>query len=572
MFNFNNQASGSKAVFYGRVSSEDQAERGTIQNQIEFSAKYCALHKINISEKYLDDGVTGTLPLEERGDGLRLIEDAKAGKFTLVLIYRLDRLGRTARVILNAIHELEGYGVQVRSMTEPFDTGDPSGRFLVTILAGVADLDRSSTLDRLWNGANRAAREGKWLGGIVPFGYLKEDAYLIPSIEPMRGFYMSEVEVVSMVYRLTVEEHMSTYKIADYLNSLGIPPSYTKDGRQINKGKRKENTAGIWRPGRVRGMIANSTYKGVHEYGTRSKKQREIIPRSVPAIVDVDTWDQAQIVLHENQLGAVRNAKRKYLLRSLVKCGSCGLNYCGTSYSGPSGLPKGYYTCNGKRAYNGPSLGKCCSKNLPQVWVEDLVWSDIIRFVNDPDEVLQTLKQDAVKSKSNINQFSDEKDVISKALKQKETEKHSILDLFRKKLISNSDVEQQLRKISDETVKLTNRLAELSQNIQTEEVMEDKFIGITELLNQLRQRIKDDILWEEKRDIVKMLVRRVVVNTTSEGRSLSAIVSIEYTFSHVVNHTDKRAVYNLGMVYIKKEALPAWRLSKSSISETSPII
>jgi len=572
MFNFNDQKLESKAVGYGRVSSEDQAERGTIQNQIEFGTKYCDLHELTINEWYLDDGVTGTIPLEDRESGLRLIEDAKMGKFNLVLIYRLDRLGRTARVILNAIHELEECGVKLRSLTEPFDTGDPSGRFLVTILAGVADLDRSSTLDRLWNGANRAAREGKWLGGIVPFGYLKEDAYLIPSIEPMRGFYMSEVEVVSMVYRLTVEEHMSTKKIADYLNSLGVPPSYTKDGRQIDKGKRKENTAGIWRPGRVRGMIVNTTYKGIHEYGRRSKKQREIISRKFPSIVDVDVWERAQEVLHENQIGAMRNAKRKYLLRSLVKCGSCGLNYCGTFYNGPGGVLKGYYVCNGKLAYNGPDMGKCKSKNIPQDWVENLVWSDIIRFVNDPEEVLETLKKDSVKSKSNLDQFSDEKEIISKALKQKETEKHSILDLFRKNLINSVDVEQQLKKIADEAMQLANRFTELSQNIQTEEVMEDKFIGITELLNQLRLRIHDDIPWEEKRDIVKMLVRRVVVNTSSVGTGPSATVSIEYTFSQVVIHTDKRAVYNLGMVYIKKEALPAWRLPRLSTTDTDPII
>ena len=97
MFNINHRSSESIAVLYGRVSSEDQAERGTIQNQIEFSAKYCDLHEITIADKYLDDGVTGTLPLEDREDGLRLIEDAKAGKFNLVLIYRLDRLGRTRK-------------------------------------------------------------------------------------------------------------------------------------------------------------------------------------------------------------------------------------------------------------------------------------------------------------------------------------------------------------------------------------------------------------------------------------------------------------------------------------------
>lgn len=549
-----------QVVIYARVSSEDQAERGTIENQLDFARKYCDLHQLNITDWYKDDGITGTITLDERPEGYRLMEDARAKKFDLLLVYRLDRLGRSARIILNAVYELEQYGVKIRSMTEPFDTGDPSGRFLLTILAGVADLERETILERMWAGANRAARDGKWLGGIVPFGYQKEDSYLILSPGTIPGFYMSEVEVVCMIYRLTVDQHMSTKKIADYLNALGVPPSYTKDGRQVTRGKRKENTAGIWRPGRIRGMIVNSTYKGIHEYGKRSKKQREIISREVPSIVDVETWERAQIVLHENQIGAMRNAKRKYLLRSLVKCGACGLNYCGTFFNGPGGQPKGYYICNGKLAYNGPTLGKCCSKNIPQEWIEDLIWSDIVHFVNDPDEVLQILKENSVTNKSNLGHLEEEGRNISKSLKQKEVEKHSILDLFRKNLINATDVEQQLIKIAEETKRLINRFAELNKNIELEGVMEDKFTGIVDLLKQLRQRIHDDIPWEERRDIVKMLVQRVVVNTVSpEGSSPSASVSIEYIFSQVVIHTDKRAVNNSGIVYIKDNRLPPWR-------------
>ncbi len=164
---------------YARVSSDDQAERGTIQNQIEFATKYCDLHQLGPIEWYKDDGVTGTIPLEMRPDGARLLEDAKTGRLDLLLIYKLDRLGRSARVILNSVYELEQHGVKIRSMTEPFDTGDPSGRFLLTILAGVADLERETILDRMWHGANRAARSGKWLGGIVPYGYrVNEEKYL----------------------------------------------------------------------------------------------------------------------------------------------------------------------------------------------------------------------------------------------------------------------------------------------------------------------------------------------------------------------------------------------------------
>jgi len=76
----------------------------------------------------------------------------------------------------------------------------------------------------------------------------------------------------------------------------------------------------------------NTTYKGVHQYGKRSKRRREIIERQVPAIVTVEIWERAQQVLRENMLFSARNAKRKYLLRGLIKCGLCGLTYIGTSY------------------------------------------------------------------------------------------------------------------------------------------------------------------------------------------------------------------------------------------------
>jgi site-specific DNA recombinase len=264
-----------KVATYARVSSEDQQERKTIENQIEFAAKYCDLHQLNVMESYKDDGITGTIPLEMREAGRRVLEDAKARKYDLLLIYRLDRLGRSARIILNAVYELKQYGVKIRSMTEPFDTGDPNGRFLLTILAGVTDLERETILERMWYGANRAARAGKWLGGIVPFGYrVNDEGFLELNQDPLSGLDMSEVDVVRLIYRLIADQGQSTIRVSDYLNALGIPPSYSKDSRQLKRGKRKENTAGIWRPSRIQNMVVNTTYKGIHHYGKRSNKKR----------------------------------------------------------------------------------------------------------------------------------------------------------------------------------------------------------------------------------------------------------------------------------------------------------
>ena len=309
---------------YCRVSSEEQQEKGTIQNQIEFGEKYCDLHQLEIVEWYKDDGVTGTIPLEDREEGKKLLEDARNKKLDLLLIYRLDRLGRSARIILNSVYELEQCGVKIRSMTEPFDTGDPNGRFLLTVLAGVADLERETILERMWHGANRAAKEGKWLGGIVPYGYLvDEEGYLAVNEAPLPGMEMPEADIVRLIYRLVGEQGMSTIKVADYLNALGVPTSYSKDNRQVKKGKRKVNTAGIWRPGRIGSIVKNTTYKESTTTG-KGVKRSASGPRETPVIVSEELWEKGRQALKKNQLEALKNSKRQYLLRGLIKCGPAG--------------------------------------------------------------------------------------------------------------------------------------------------------------------------------------------------------------------------------------------------------
>src|SRR5207247_415285 len=181
--------------------------------------------------------------------------------------------------------------------------------------------------------------------------------------------------------------------IADHLNRLGVPPAYTKDGREHLRGKRKVSTAGIWRHGRVRNLLVSTTYHGLHRFGKRSKLNREIIERPVPAIVDEALWQRAQQTLKRNFRFGTRNARRKYLLRGLIKCAHCGLTYIGTAYPGAKGQPRTYYDCNGKhqgRAIFGSDALRCRSKALPGD-IEAIVWRDIEGFVRNPGRVLKDL-------------------------------------------------------------------------------------------------------------------------------------------------------------------------------------
>ena|SRR5437016_3744756 len=80
------QLATSHVALYMRVSSEDQAERGTIGAQRDFLRQFATLYSLPVIEEYEDDGITGTLPLSQRPAGRRLLDDAQSGRFGCVLV------------------------------------------------------------------------------------------------------------------------------------------------------------------------------------------------------------------------------------------------------------------------------------------------------------------------------------------------------------------------------------------------------------------------------------------------------------------------------------------------------
>ena len=192
----------------------------------------------------------------------------------------------------------------------------------------------------------------------MPYGYRKTGekatARLVVAEEPIPGLDLSEADVVRMIYKMAAVERTSCYQIAARLNELRVPCAYRRDDRMVLRGKRKQRTSGLWRPGRVRNLIVSTTYKGVHEYGKRSRtKGRVTIPRPVPAIVDEKTWTKARENLTAHFLFGARNTRNHYLLRGLMKCACCNLTYIGVANIRPSGKREFYYRCNGNQGARG---------------------------------------------------------------------------------------------------------------------------------------------------------------------------------------------------------------------------
>ena len=525
------------AAVYCRVSTDDQAERGTIESQVEYAEKYCELNQIAIVKVYKDDGITGTIPLQERPAGAELIADAKAGLFSTLLVFKLDRLGRVTRIIINAIYDLEQYNVKLKSMTEPFDTSDPSGRFLLTILAGVADLERSNILQRMQLGANRAAAAGKWLGGIVPYGYIvNDDRFLEVNETEIPGTGMSEADVIRLIFRLIAKEKMSSIAVAHRLNSLGIPPSYVLRGI---KGKRHKHTRGIWFTGRVLCIAKNTTYYGVHRYGKRSPHGRELIEREVPAIVSKEIWDEAQEVMHSNQLTAMRNAKTKYLLRGLIKCAACGSTYVGVNAKGSR-----YYTCNGKRMYKKLGREKCTALAVNMDWVENEVWEDCMQYINNPNMVVEAIEENQGKATESAKQIR----LLEMQLAECENERERVMDVYRAKLITFEEVEKQLRKVADKKSTVQFELSALKSRGDASATFDQQETAL-EILSEIKKKLTDAsaVSLDLKFEIFHTLIKKITAISTEDGVTLK----VHYVFGESpvsVNRTVNRADNCTGIV------------------------
>jgi len=370
-----------RVATYERVSSEDQRERETIKTQTEEIARRLASQPgVELVGRYVDDGVSGTIPLAERPDGRRLLLDAVAGRFDELWVYKVDRLGRDAVDLLMVRRRLDALGITLVSVVE----GQPD-LLGYDVTAVVADHYRRQFLRNTADGMNRAARAARYCGGVAALGYRveghKQEARLVPDESPFWSDW-SAAEVVRRIYGWIALEGWSCRGVATHLNSLGVPTACARSGT----GVRVEKGQTVWRPGVIRNMVTNSLFKGQLSYGRRSKKRdREVIVAPIEGLVSPALWDEAQAALARNRR-CTKNTHRVYLLRGAMTCGVCGLTYVG-SWS----KDVGWYRCGGQLVDRGHELGRCLGCSIRTDRIEPAIWRDIEAWLRNPGEVLAEL-------------------------------------------------------------------------------------------------------------------------------------------------------------------------------------
>ena len=359
---------------------------------------------------------------------------------------------------------------------------------------------------------------------------------------------ISEAEIIRLIYRLAAVDKKSCYRISDHLNSLNVPCAYTRDNRSLLRGKRRENTSGLWRPGRVRNLIVSTTYMGQHQYGKRSPdKRRQIVTRPVPAIVTEQVWQKAQQTLEDNFLFSARSAINQYLLRAKVKCSLCGLTYIGSVSKRTNGKVEFYYICNGKHAARGlyGAQGKRCpSKSINGSYLEQLVWQEVESFLRNPGAVLAELQKRMTAREESQTDGQERLEHLELALQNKTEERGRVLAIYRRGRIDDKTLDQQLGEIEAETAAIQKGIEE-AKHAASQHADDSKGLASAEqLLCELRAKLDEPISWKVKRRLVELLVGEIRVATVERDGKKSAEITATYRFAPVATCTDIRASNN----------------------------
>ncbi len=159
-----------RVATYTRVSTSEQASEGTsMEFQHEQITAYCQLQGWAIINNYTDPGCSGK---DGNRPGLeRLLGDAKIGLFDKLVVYKLDRLARNLRLLLDIEQTLRACGVSLTSVKESIDTSTSSGKMVFQMFGMVSEWERETIIERTRNGRIQRYRDGCWAGGKAPHGY-----------------------------------------------------------------------------------------------------------------------------------------------------------------------------------------------------------------------------------------------------------------------------------------------------------------------------------------------------------------------------------------------------------------
>jgi site-specific DNA recombinase len=493
-----------RVAAYIRVSTDEQAKEGYgldtqlrhIKNEIEkFKDKGWTFDEKLL---YKDDGYSGSLSTRPALD--RMLKDAKAKKFDIMLVWKIDRLYRHMRYLLETIDKLGEYEIDFKSVTEPFDT-TAVGKFIFQMFGALAEFERNLIITRTSEGKISSAKDGNYVGGNVPYGYMVKNRRLT--------IYELEAKWVRKIFTWFVDFEYPIDEIAKRLEKLGVP-SQGAHGKN-KKSRKRGRSACFWHRSTVSNLLKRTNYIGTYYYNKKGKDKHgkeifkpknEWIEFSCPSIIDKETFNKAQKRLEEIKKRS-NNAKTIYLLSGKIHCGNCGSIFTGYTSTKKT---KNYRCGKNNKA---KTRIKCKAKHISENIIGNAIWDRIQVFLENPEAILKEIEEELKKDSYHQSLVEEREVLLKKVNKAKDTRKR-IKEAFRRGTFTQDELEEELGLVDREYQTYKEELEAINAQLQVEDSKTEKLLSIKEIAKKHKKGLKR-LLYEDKYDIIQAVVKKVTV-------------------------------------------------------------
>lgn len=504
-----------KVAIYARVSTEHEAQINALENQIQYYNNILAQHpEWELVGRYVDEGITGT-SVKKRKNFLRMMEDAKNGMFSLILIREVSRFARNTVDTLQETRKLKSYGVEVYFTEDNIRTSDDTdGELRLTLMATLAQNESKKTSVRVKAGQKISFENGVLYGNGNILGYDRVGRELVVNPE--------QAETVKMIFNM-YHDGMGCKQIAYELE---------KRGRITSTGLTH------WQPGTISRLLRNSFYCGkivyrkqyVPDYLEQKKINNydevdkiEIMGKHEP-IISEELFNDCQRRLDAKTVNRLRGKHAinppKSAYARILKC-QCGSNFERRKWHKyKDGRIRYGFECYKQKNHGSyrtrlkkglDTTGCCTTKMFPEWklkivahWLFNDLWKERDKIINRAIEMLNATIKD-----ENVVDYTDEVKELNKKRKKYEEKLSNLVELRVEGDISKEVYEEkkgafkkQIEYIDSELLKRDVKNSAIVSNVKTQ----------IQLLTDLLEKKYDVISGDIPEDIVETFIDQIVVH------------------------------------------------------------
>ena len=367
-----------RVAAYARVSSAKDSMLHSLSAQVSYYSEYIQSHRDWVyCGVYADEGLTGTK--DNRTEYQRMLNDCRNGKIDMIITKSISRFARNTVTLLETMRELKAIGIDIYFEEQRIHTISSDGELLLTILASYAQEEsRSASENQKWR-IRKGFQEGELVNLRFIFGYT------INNGEVTINEY--EAPIVREIFHRVIE--------GEPLGTIA---------RDLNKREVCRPLGGVWTSNRIRELVSNEKYTGnallqktflnnhidKKQCSNNGELPRYYAQSTHEAIIDEETFLQAQAVLGKIGQTHKHNSPVRYMLTGMIRCGTCGKNFKRTTNNGKVFWACPTYINNGKSA--------CPAKRIP----DNSMTQTILEVLNS-----DSIDEDEFKRKVELIQAND---------------------------------------------------------------------------------------------------------------------------------------------------------------------